>query len=54
MVAVAQEIFKMFHPPVCTAKRGGLYCDSNPVHVHCLRFCYMDLIRDELHRFARL
>lgn len=35
-------------------REGGLYCDSNPVHVHCLRFCYMDLIRDELHRFARL
>ena len=33
---------------------SGLYCDSNPVHVDCLRFCYMGLIRDELHRFARL
>ena len=35
-------------------RESGLYCDSNPVHVECLRFCYMDLIRDELHRFARL
>ena len=35
-------------------RESGLYCDSNPVHVDCLRFCYMDLIRDELHRFARL
>ena len=23
-------------------------------HVECLRFCNMDLIKDELHRFARL
>lgn len=35
-------------------RKSGRYCDSNPVHVDCLRFCYMDLIRDELHRFARL
>jgi len=35
-------------------RESGLHCDSNPVHVDCLRFCYMDLIRDELHRFARL
>ena len=34
-------------------RESGLHCDSNPVHVDCLRFCYMDLIRDELHRFAR-
>ena len=33
---------------------SGLYCDSNPVHAECLRFCYMDLNKDELHRFARL
>ena len=35
-------------------RESGLYFDSNPVHVDCLTFCYMDLIRDELHRFARL
>ena len=23
-------------------------------HVECLRFCNMDLIKDEVHRFARL
>ena len=33
---------------------SGLYCDSNPVRVECLRFFYMDLNKDELHRFARL
>jgi len=33
---------------------SGLYCDSDPIHIDCLRFCYMDLIREELHRFARL
>ena len=35
-------------------RESGCYCDSNVVHVEYLRFCYMDLIRDELHRAARL
>lgn len=35
-------------------RENGLYCDSNPVQVDCLRFSYMDLIRDDLHRFANL
>ena len=32
---------------------SGLYCDANILHVNCLRFCYMQLIREELHRAAR-
>ncbi|KAJ7382244.1 hypothetical protein OS493_036278 [Desmophyllum pertusum] len=32
----------------------GLYCDANAVHVECLLFCYMALIREELQRVARL
>lgn len=32
----------------------GLYCDSNIIHVQCLRFCYMSILQDELHRAARL
>ena len=35
-------------------RESGCYCDSNVVHVECLRFCYMDLIRDELYRAASL
>ena len=35
-------------------QESGCYCDSNVVHVECLRFCYMDAIRDELYRAARL
>lgn len=35
-------------------RESGRYCDSNVVHVECLRFCYMGVIRDELHRAARL
>ena len=30
----------------------GLYCDGYVVHVECLKFCYMRLIRDELQRAA--
>jgi hypothetical protein len=33
---------------------SGLYCDSNPIQTYCLGFCYIELIRNELHRFARL
>ena len=35
-------------------QESGCYCDCNVVHVECLRFCYMDAIRDELYRDARL
>ena len=35
-------------------QESGCYCDSNVLHVECLRFCYMDLLRDELYRAARL
>ena len=31
----------------------GLYDDSNPLHVECLTFCYMSLLREELHRVAK-
>ena len=30
----------------------GLYCDVNVLHVECLKFCYMALIRNELKRVA--
>ncbi|XP_022804747.1 uncharacterized protein LOC111341967 [Stylophora pistillata] len=33
---------------------NGFYCDANPIHVNCLRFCYMGVIREELQRVARL
>ena len=32
----------------------GLYCDSDLIHVECLRFCYMHILQDELQRAARL
>ena len=35
-------------------RENGLYCDSNPVQVDCLRFCYMGLLRDDLNRFVLL
>ena len=31
---------------------AGIYCDSNPIHVECLKFCFMELIQDELKRAA--
>ena len=27
---------------------SGIYCDDNPIHVECLKFCFMKLIQDEL------
>ena len=30
----------------------GLYCDANVLHVECLKFCYMRVLRDELQRAA--
>ena len=35
-------------------QESGCCCDSNVVHVECLRFCYMDILRGELYRAARL
>lgn len=35
-------------------RASGLYCDSNTIHVESLKFCYMDIIREELKRVARL
>ena len=32
----------------------GLYCDDDVFHVNCLKFCFMPLIREELHRCAEL
>ena len=32
---------------------SGLYCDSDVIHVQCLRFCFMSTLQDELHRAAR-
>ena len=32
----------------------GLYSDTNVVHVECLIFCYMNIIRDELQRVSSL
>ena len=31
----------------------GLYNDTDPIHVECLKFCYMPLLREELHRVAK-
>lgn len=31
----------------------GLYDETDPIHVECLKFCYMPLLRDELHRVAK-
>ena len=35
-------------------RESGVYCDSNVIHVQCLRFCYMSILQAELHRAARL
>ena len=34
-------------------KDVGLYCDDDPLHVECLRFCFFPLIREELNRIAQ-
>ena len=31
---------------------AGIYWDSNPIHVECLKFCFMQLIQDELKHVA--
>ena len=31
----------------------GLYKDDDPLQVECLRFCYMDVLRKELHQVAK-
>ena len=31
----------------------GLYDDSNPIHVECLKFCYMPVIKEDLDRIAQ-
>ena len=31
---------------------AGLYKDKNVIHRECLRFCFIDLIQDELNRVA--
>ena len=35
-------------------KEIGLFSDNNVLHVHCLKFCFMPLIRHELYRVAEL
>ena len=30
----------------------GIYSEYNVIEVECLRFCFMNIIREELHRFA--
>ena len=35
-------------------RENGLYSDSNIIHTECLRFCFMDLIRANLHQTAQL
>lgn len=32
---------------------SGLYCDDNVIHCECLKFCFMDVIQNELHRAAK-
>ncbi|XP_068698743.1 uncharacterized protein [Montipora foliosa] len=32
----------------------GLYSDDDCIHIECLKFCFMHVLRDELHRAARL
>ena len=34
-------------------RSDGLYCDD-PTEVECLKFCFMNILRDELQRAARL
>ena len=31
----------------------GLCCDDNPLHVECLRFCFIPLLQQELNRVAQ-
>ncbi|KAJ7371621.1 hypothetical protein OS493_024298 [Desmophyllum pertusum] len=31
----------------------GLYCDDDPLHVECLRFCFIPLLQEELNRVAQ-
>ena len=35
-------------------RSNGLYCDDDCIEVECLKFCFMNILRDELHRAARL
>lgn len=32
----------------------GLYCDDDILHVQCLKFCYMPLLKEELYRVVEL
>ena len=31
----------------------GVFCDHDPIHVDCLRLCFMPLIQQELHTVAK-
>lgn len=35
-------------------RRCGLYHDDDCIKVECLKFCFMLMLRDELHRAAKL
>ena len=32
---------------------SGVYCDGNAIHVECLKFCFMQLLQDELNQVAK-
>lgn len=35
-------------------RNDALFCDENCIEVECLKFCFMNILRDELQRVARL
>lgn len=35
-------------------RSSELYCDDDCIEVECLKFCFMNMLRDELQRVARL
>lgn len=36
-----------------TMRENGEYCDENPIHVECLKYCFMGLLKEELQRVAK-
>jgi hypothetical protein len=34
-------------------RENGEYCDENPIHVECLKYCFMALLKEELQRVAQ-
>ena len=35
-------------------RNDGIFCDEDYIQVECLKFCFMNILRDELQRVARL